>query len=720
MTATIPPRSIAPSDVLDWSKLVELHQAAKLLGVNRDHLGRLCREQLETHGQAHYLKPPSGGKPRWFIDRLYDLRLAPDAIGRSQQTPDLTGYTKIQQQQAWQRAACVDTFNEARSTWRGNQKDWVPKLIGQLQSRFPGMAISRPSLLRWHAAYHNPADIVHLIDQRGGDTRSSGDPAAWSAFRDHYLEDRQPSIRSCWSRVKDLAREHGWSWCSYKSCQRQLDKRIPKEMQARHREPKKWLGQMQPGITQDPESWPAGRCWVGDHKQMDIWCLYGGNLIRPWLTAWMDWRTRRLAGWAISPSPNASSILAALRHGLLDESNMGGPSTVWIDNGKDYDCFAFHGQTKKQRLAKTKLDVDEPEATGLFKMLSIEPHFSLAYNPNGKARMERWFRSMEGFFKSFATYTGRSTDTKPPSLTKTLSRPSLIPSYEAVQSRLSSYITGYNKRTEHSIDDLVADNGARLSPDHAMAMWCTQQLVHKDPQALDLLLQAWHKPVTVGRNGITINVAGRNLSYGQFEPALSPMKAPRKKDRPQLYVSYDPHDLRGIRVFDAQYRFVCEAPMNQTGGRHGTDAITRAHVAKLNRDKTAYRNSLRFIRENYEQEYLTDAKLLADAALPDPSPTPPEPATMKIVQTPLDGQSNALQRDRVRKAAGAEHDEVPNGLPPASSLTRLLGRSWPGPADKEAHPPSFKQLTAVLPSHDQPQEDSQEGSEWEAHTEGQT
>ena len=118
-----------------------------------------------------------------------------------------------------------------------------------------------------------------------------------------------------------------------------MDKRIDPETQVQHRQPAVYRHQMEPTIEQNPEAWKAGECWIGDHKQCDLWCLYGEKLVRPWLTTWMDWRTRRIAGYVLSDNPNSSTILAALRHGLMDERNMGGPGVVWIDNGRPKrDC----------------------------------------------------------------------------------------------------------------------------------------------------------------------------------------------------------------------------------------------------------------------------------------------------------------------------------------------------------------------------------------------
>lgn len=114
---------------------------------------------------------------------------------------------------------------------------------------------------------------------------------------------------------------------------------------------------------------------------------------------------------------------------------------------------------------------------------------------------------------------GRSIDTKPESLAVILKNRRSIPSFDQFRERLSNHIIGYNRNTDHRIDDLLED-GERLSPDEAMRRWCGSSRVLADPSVLDLLLQTWHKPVTMGRNGITINVVEKSIKYGQFNPAV--------------------------------------------------------------------------------------------------------------------------------------------------------------------------------------------------------
>jgi putative transposase len=627
MSALPVPTFAATPDPTVWLLAFD---AAGRLACHPGHLTRRCKDELARRGLAVKAADPSRpGPDRWYVSRSIDPRLSPDApahVGLGE--PDLSGYTGRQRTLALQRRACVERFRQAKREDRRPVKQWLPGLLDRLGVEFPDLRVSRSRLYGWDAAYGGPADTARLIDARGGDRRSSSGAAAWDYFRSLYLHQNQPSVAFVWEEVRRRAAEEGWGWCSLPRCRAQLDRRIPPEVQLRHRDPTQWKRTLRPYIAQDPESWPAGEHWVGDHKQLDLWCRWGTSVIRPWVTAWIDWRTRRLAGWVLSDSPNSSTILAALRHGLLDPANMGGPSTIVIDNGKDYDAWVFHGQTKRERRARVKPAVDEGAAYGIFRALSIEAHFSLPFNPNGKARMERWFRTLGAFCRTFDTYAGEDVASRPERLNAVLKNPAAVPAFEHVRERLGRFIDGDNADAAHNIPDL-SDGGERVSANEAMARWRqTRRVVN--PAALDALLMQWHRPVTVGRNGITLTLAGAAVSYGQHEPALMPFKAARKGDRPAVLVSYDPHDIRTVRVHDGRWQFVCLASMNQLGGARRGDPIGLRHVAELNRQQAQYQKALGRVNADRgivgvltREEQLAD--LAARQARPAPRPPPPPP-----------------------------------------------------------------------------------------------
>jgi hypothetical protein len=595
------------------------------------------------------------GRPAWFILRKYDSRLLPESQQAAFKAPDLSHFTERQRNTALARKWCVDQFRIGRRNARLQSADVASKVMAEAKRLFPDLDVSFSSIQRWHRLYAQPCDLVKLFDQRGGDMRHDGSAEAWEAFKGIYCDQRQPSIRQTWEIVRGLAADNGWGWGSYKSCVRNLNRFIPPAVQTFHRQPAKYRSSLATYVAQDSESWAAGENYIGDHKALDVLARWGEGFTRPWLTSWMDWRTRKICGWVLSDCPNSDTILAALRNAIVDESNMGGPSHVTIDNGRYYTAYVFNGTTKRERLSKISLKLDEGEATGIFNMVGITAHFCIPFSPNGKSRLERFHRDLEPFCKSFRTYTGWNTQTKPESLAEYLKKPTLAPTLKEVEGRLGDFIKGYNLNADHAIGDL-AEDGHTLSPCEAFAKWCPTRRVMSDPASLDLLLAHWRKPVYVQRDGITLTLDGTPSHYGQDAPELMPFKALSKKDRRPVFVTYDPSDLSTIRVFDEHKRFIVTAGINSVGG--AICRIDQNAYKEVARKRRAYNHSLKVQRDygltgmlSHNEQLAREAgeqhrKAVAEAA------ASAQPPALRIVSTPLDGQSRELRRQEVKTAFG--------------------------------------------------------------------
>lgn len=656
---------------LDPRLWISASQAAEAMGLHRDNLTRRCRSMMSKQGLAVFAATPGPGAmtPQWWIKRKYDRRLAPGRIGEDERTPTLDHLGQEQQQAAYARLACVRRYTEARQTWKENQAVWLPRLVNELRTEHPGLTISERSIQRWYRLFDGkPANLAKLADTRGGNQRGEPDPAAWDFFRTTFLQQRTWTLTECWRRVRGEAKAQGWRWCSLAACRRWVKAKLTRDEETLARDPRTWRSVFRPFLEQDPEGFAAGECWIGDHCQLDLICAVatprGVEYVRPWLTAWMDWRTRRIMGWHLSTNPNSSTILAALRSGLLDPQLITMPSHVWIDNGKDYDCWLFHGQTKRQRQMMRgtpgafRSQVDQPTTEGLLAQLGIEAHFSIPHNPNGKSRLELWFNYglHQTFDKMKPTYCGFSDATRPEYLNKLLTDRAVIPTFDEILAGIELHIEGYNASDEHQKTDM-----AGLSPDAYLLRHVKVRRLPLDPAALDGMLTKHHRPVTMGKNGIALMIAGKVYKFGQFKHELTRFKAATKAERPMLRVMYDPADLSSIRVFDERLRFICNAPANELYGCHSGDKISEEHLKEGHRQK---RHAIQSQREHYRNARLTYASTFEIAAQlarderrakakagGPPGPNPDAP--LVPVQTPLDGQDlQAMQP--VRKAAGAE------------------------------------------------------------------
>lgn len=654
LTTDAPDIPDAKAPVIDAAHWIAAREAAPLLDRHIGALLRECKADLAPRGFAVM------HNGRWFISRTFDLRLGPGAgpgaeSKHHQHPPEFfERCTDKQRREALARVQCVLAFRKARASWSGNQDQWIDRLVEQLKQRHAHITVSVRTLHRWYSAYQTAADIMALVDRRGGAVRGECDPAAWTRFLALFMTGRQMRQKHCWRRVREEAHREGWRWYgSYDALRRAVTRRIPEQDQALARCPEDFRRYYRAFLEQNAEAFAPGECWIGDHAQLDLICSKINSKgkrqhFRPWLTAWMDWRTRRIMGWCLCESPNSTSILAALRAGFTDKNLLTLPSHVWIDNGKDYRCTAIHGQTKRLRKTKVNLEVDEVQTAGVLDTIGIETHLSIPHNPNGKSRLERWFGSLhEHFDKMYASYCGEKESARPEYLNELLNRDANIaPSLDDVKSHLAAHVKGYNACREHDRRDMMD-----LSPNAMMEKGVQGRRVLADPSALTLLLMMRTEPTTVGKNGVVLSIAGRSYSYGQFAHELKRFKSKTKKNRPPVSLLYDPDDLSGVVVLDKDGRVICVARINAKYGLHNGDEVSTNKLSAAMRKVRKYNKAKKTIVENRDVEYRSALAIAADEDKTPPPPPEARNAPLKPVQTAFDGQPELLEQ---RKAAGAE------------------------------------------------------------------
>jgi putative transposase len=87
-------------------------------------------------------------------------------------------------------------------------------------------------------------------------------------------------------------------------------------------------------------SW-RNHVWEADHVQAPLLVDADGDLVRPWVTWFVDTATKVITGTAVTPGvPSRASVLAALRAAVLRVAPYGpaagAPEQVRVDRGKDF------------------------------------------------------------------------------------------------------------------------------------------------------------------------------------------------------------------------------------------------------------------------------------------------------------------------------------------------------------------------------------------------
>lgn len=155
--------------------------------------------------------------------------------------------------------------------------------------------------------------------------------------------------------------------------------------------------------------------WFGDHHKLDLFVLdEQGNLVRPWLTAWMDACSRRFVGWQLTLEPNSDTVAdsfcrAAVR--TVGSDVCGLPCAIYIDNGKDYRSQRFEGE----RFVEGNLgllNAEFYEKEGLLRALGVAVHHALPYRGWSKD-VERAFGTLEDYIREFPGWCGDSPQERP-------------------------------------------------------------------------------------------------------------------------------------------------------------------------------------------------------------------------------------------------------------------------------------------------------------------
>lgn len=494
------------------------------------------------------------------------------------------------------------------------------------------LTISPRTLARWDQVFRRGGLDALAVDRRGKRKTSIIGPSAdavamyWALRNDP----RRFTASKCHRLVAAEAEKRGWAWFDSVSATRRFDRanRQARGLILCRDGEQAYTAKAGPYIASDPESFQPNECWESDETPANAWVrMPSGEVLRPAVTVWLDWRSRCVVGYCVSVTGNQETILAAFAsaaraHGL--------PERVHCDNGRDYSAYIFNGGRPKRR-RQTHDAGFESRAAGVFGMLGVDAHWVLPYTPNAKARVERFFRTLdEDFFKLFPSYCGNCPDNRPEAHAELAAKAVDFAEFEA---RLGEWINVYNQRP-HSGEGM---NGR--TPLDVLGL-AERRRVLTDEQA-KFLLAAWPRAIAVQRHGVAIRIAGQTVRYGAFDPALQRLAIGTK-----VRVAYDPADLSAISVWSLEGRFIARVEQNQRFNRKFTSEGLREAL----REKRRTMRAMRQVRENGLAALATDpvaAAIAAEARDAErrrkPTPTPPSGGPLLVpVQTDVEAPSTPI------------------------------------------------------------------------------
>ena len=372
------------------------------------------------------------------------------------------------------------------------------------------------------------------------------------------------------------------------------------------------------------ETWP-NFMWVGDHHIFDVFVLYAGKILRPWVTAWLDLRTRSLMGWCISFRPNSQTIAMALAHAIMPKQDArfpqcGLPQSVYIDNGKDYrakylggdeivigkvdypaiiERFAGLGidpfyidleydDTVKawvKRRGEKALIVKKVRVGGVYARLGIGQRYATAYHPWAKP-IERHFRDVvQSFSRQQPGWCGSGHEERPEKLACEIKR-GLLLSLPEFCSRFYEYAIEKNNLS-HSGHGM---NGH--SPTEVFERLCP----HPEAVKPEILAFALMKKEQVGIHNWGLELLGHKFELELPISVEGAMVLNRIIGRKATI--YHDYDLKTVLVFlDEEY--ICRArPLRRASFVRQDDQVLQEKIRLANNQKAAAKATLRLIEAN--------------------------------------------------------------------------------------------------------------------------
>jgi putative transposase len=256
-----------------------------------------------------------------------------------------------------------------------------------------------------------------------------------------YMTEGRPSGSSCYMITVGEALKRGYAKSAIPSLgafMRRLKNEIPQQSVCLARSgPSAYNRKFGSFVIRDYSSVLAGQCWVSDHVQIDLaslWELDGKTApVFVWITVMRDFKSGLWVSWyPHAEPPNSDHIFAAF---YLAAVKYGVPSTLYVDNGKDYRCKDLTGG----RPNKFRIQIDESAATSMCAQLNIKVIFATPYNGQSKPVERDFLTNKNWFSKHSIGYRGGNVVERPESLDKKI-KAGQIPTQEEVVRDFARYI----------------------------------------------------------------------------------------------------------------------------------------------------------------------------------------------------------------------------------------------------------------------------------------
>ena len=461
----------------------------------------------------------------------------------------------------------------------------------------------------WLAVYeqYGLAGLAPQYARRRGGAGASFDEKAKEIIRSLYLDLRKPSAASV---TRDLA-QFGYN-LKYTTVTRYI-KEIPNSVKVFYREGQKaYHDKFDPYIERDYTLFKAMEWGCADHHIFDFVITHEGRIFRPWVTLFMDMRSRTITGWWIDVVPNTLTIMRAL---AMSVDKYGLFKNMLVDNGKDFRSEWFAGSEWKQRRTRPEQETLEL-VEGVLQDCKTNVHFATPYRGQSKP-VERFFLTVcEMFSKTQDFYVGSNTVDAPEDKKlfwgRINGRDKIEVTYtlEELRRDFEQFVTWFNSEWQHSGQGMDGKTPNEVFTE-------TSEYKQELPEEYRKYIFTVREKRIVQRNGVSID----GISF--YNPEMVRLIGEK------VEVRRDINDIGKAAIFslpDLVFQFEAESDVFKDRG------ITEENLRAVRKEQRQAREHLKDYRwdKDIRNARKTPAQLLAEK-VEEPEPVPNALESKKVV-----------------------------------------------------------------------------------------
>lgn len=427
-----------------------------------------------------------------------------------------------------------------------------------IQLQYTELDMSERTIRRWDKIRRTKGEAA-LVDRRGKHEshQTKYNEEVFAIFSGFYLNESKPSVTSCIMytelSLKKDKRTELLPLPSERSFLRWIEQKIPPYVIEYEREGEKSaVDKYGDYIPRQYENLNSNDLWVCDNHTIDVMVNKDGKVLRVYLTAFMDIRSRKLVGYYVTLSPSSDATLYALRKGI--ERN-GIPKALLADNGREFLTHDIGGMGHRKSAHENEY------AATILDRLGIQ--FSTALPRNARAKIiERMFLTLKNeFSKLFSSYTGGTILERPASLKELVKNPDDVVELDSLNQFISAWIDGIYNNRKHT------GKGMRnRTPNEVFSRYLLEKTVASE-EVLNLMMLRNERLQKVRKDGVYITLYGQKIHFCSHE-----LKEKYIEDK--VFVRFDPGVLKSVRVYDESDRFLMTVPqMESLGYFDNKDAV---------------------------------------------------------------------------------------------------------------------------------------------------